>query len=162
MTRLLEGCVDAVLDHLQRDLPSRVEGLDAPAPLAWFDGEKGRMNNFPAVFVLGDRTVKERHGQNWIDATHELRIRVAVKGPDAGQLRRHLYRYQDAIWASLTNGYFSGPLSDYVIVADDNHRGGRDPEWLTDEVPPEARDLADHVMSGQWTITFNKQHEEFV
>lgn len=163
MTALLtEGLVDALMEHLKEHLPERAVSLELVEPAAWFTGEKvlGDGVNYPAVFVLADSMTVERHNATFIDATHEVRIEVAVREADTADARRNLYRYMRAVWELIVHRYFEGPLSDYVVVAGDNHRGGIDPVIEYEEIPIEARNASGpKVMRAILRATFNKQEE---
>ena len=127
MLRLAEGITDILLEFYREHLPAKVAELNAshsgpvrlkaPQMGAYHAGELKLVDNidYPKVFVLPQSTtLRGVYGPDWVDATHEVQIVVAVKGDNLEVLRRQLYRYVVALWELLVQDFFGRARDDYA------------------------------------------------
>lgn len=160
MAILTEGIVNRLLTFFRAELPGKLESIgqempdDVPlhAPELYLAGERPLSTSmtYPALFVIGDRTVIQRYSDTYTDAVHEVRIRVALKGPNPDHLRRALYRYMEiAIWDLLVLRFFSGDGSDYFTT--------EEPEIEFEQ--PDDLGAGPFVYAATMSVMFNKQEE---
>jgi hypothetical protein len=163
---LTEGVVDKLLAYFQAQLPSKVQALNdeysdnvlLKAPQVYFVGERALTDgpNWPALFVFGESMMVERHNASYTDATHEVSIMIAIRDTDTEKVQRAMYRYVRALWELVVARFFASTADDYPVVANDNHRGGIDPQVVY-ERPPAQQVTGHYIGKATLTLTFNKQ-----
>lgn len=116
-----EGLVDAVVSHLETDLPTvlsaiatdRGDSIALPAPVLYSRRDptinQQAVLNTPAVYALVPRTTIANWHHGSAMQSHSLFIYLVDKAPlnDLEGLRKRIYRYGVGLWTSLENYNFT-------------------------------------------------------
>jgi hypothetical protein len=124
--KLIEGAVNATKTYLSDNMAAKLDVLDVEYAdgitlddiKAWYTAEKKAVPEYPAVFILGERTTIDGEGNGWVKSTHIITIAFMATNADEETLKKKLYRYIRAAMELLIEARSSAGWY-YVISFDD-------------------------------------------
>jgi hypothetical protein len=103
---LIEGVITSLKTNLSTNMAAKVTALNAEYAdsitlaniAAWYIAEQASVQEYPSVFILGDRSVPEE-GQKLTSITvkHEITLTVLATDQNTEALKQRLYRYVRAL-----------------------------------------------------------------